>query len=207
MLPPHHLVHVVELVVRQVLEPGLGSLRAAGHAQQVHRADLRVGSQTDLRLSGGAPGDDIDFERDLNLPNTTTQAYIEAFWRPGRRHQLSVSFTRIKRDGGSVLLEDEVEWGDVVFPVGAEISGTNDSDFVDPIRIVRERFDRRVVVISPDAMVGKQLAKVASFARPLDRDLLARCQLPDAVADAAGRAISRLVEWRRRKDEPPGVEP
>jgi hypothetical protein len=93
-------------------------------------AGFRVGSSTNLRLSGTTPGEDVDFERDLNLPSTTTQAYVEAFWRPGRRHQLSLSFTRVKRDGGSLRLEDEIEWGGVVFPVGIEARGTNDSDFI-----------------------------------------------------------------------------
>lgn len=84
---------------------------------------------------------------------------------------------------------------------------TNDSDFVDPVRIVRERFGRRVVVISPDEMVGKQLAKVASFARPLDRGLLARCQLPDGIVDAAGRAIARPAEWRLNQTAAEGEPP
>ena len=91
---------------------------------------FRVASSTNLRLNGGAPGDDVNLERDLNLPNTTTQGYLEAFWRLGRRHQVSVNWTRVKRDGGSVAVQEDIEWGDVVFPVGIEVSGTNDSDFI-----------------------------------------------------------------------------
>jgi uncharacterized LabA/DUF88 family protein len=45
---------------------------------------------------------------------------------------------------------------------------TNDSDFVEPVRIVRERFEVRLIVVSPDDRVSKRLAKAASFARPLD---------------------------------------
>jgi len=91
---------------------------------------FRVSSSTNLRLNGSAPGDDVNFERDLDLPNTTTQGYLEAFWRIGRRHQVSLNFTRVRRDGGSVAIQEDIEWGDVVFPVGVEVQGTNDTDFL-----------------------------------------------------------------------------
>jgi uncharacterized LabA/DUF88 family protein len=74
---------------------------------------------------------------------------------------------------------------------------TNDSDFVEPVRMVRERFGVRVVVISPDASVSKRLAKAASFARPLDQSLLQSCQLPDIVIDGQGREIRRPDAWKR----------
>ena len=75
---------------------------------------------------------------------------------------------------------------------------TNDSDFVEPIRIVRDRFGVRVVVISPDDHVSKRLAKIASHARPLDHSLLAVCQLPDEVIDGEGRKIVRPQAWGHR---------
>ena len=40
VLPPQHLVHVVELVARRILEAGLDAGRPAGHVQQVGRAEL-----------------------------------------------------------------------------------------------------------------------------------------------------------------------
>ncbi|MFT4039802.1 MAG: NYN domain-containing protein [Thermomicrobiales bacterium] len=72
---------------------------------------------------------------------------------------------------------------------------TNDSDFEEPLRIVRDQFGIHVVVISPDIPVSKRLAKVASFARPLDPELLERCQMPDIVFDANGREIRRPAAW------------
>lgn len=74
---------------------------------------------------------------------------------------------------------------------------TNDSDFVEPVRIVRERFGIRVVVISPDGRVSKRLAKAASHARPLDQSLLGVCQLPDVVIDRDGREIRRPLAWTK----------
>lgn len=74
---------------------------------------------------------------------------------------------------------------------------TNDSDFEMPIKVVSERFGIRVVIISPDVMVSKRLAKLASHARPLDHRLLESCQLPDIVVDAHGREIHRPAAWTR----------
>ena len=91
---------------------------------------FRATTQTNLRLSGADPGDDVSFERDLDLPGNKTQAYLEAFWRPGRRHQVSLNWTRIKRDGGQVSLDEDIQWGDDVFRVGAEVQGATDSEFL-----------------------------------------------------------------------------
>ena len=77
---------------------------------------------------------------------------------------------------------------------------TNDSDFVEPVRIVRDRFGVRLLVISPDERVSKRLAKAASFARPLDYSLLERCQLPDVVVDPDGREIFRPPAWTCRTE-------
>jgi uncharacterized LabA/DUF88 family protein len=74
---------------------------------------------------------------------------------------------------------------------------TNDSDFIEPIRIVRERFGTRVVVISPDDHVSKRLAKIASHARTLDHSLLVDCQLPQVVFDNDGREIRCPPAWSR----------
>lgn len=75
---------------------------------------------------------------------------------------------------------------------------TNDSDFVEPVRIIRERFGVRVIVIRPDDRVSKRRAKAALFARPLDYGLLETCQLPDVVIDADGREIFRPPAWTRQ---------
>ena len=92
---------------------------------------FRVSAETTLRLSGGGEaGDQVNFEQDLSVPGSTTQGYLEAFWRPARRHQMSLNWTRVKRNGEPRILDEEIHWGDAVFRVGAEVQGTNDSDFL-----------------------------------------------------------------------------
>lgn len=91
---------------------------------------FRVSSDTNLILNGSRPGDDVDFERDFDIPTNTTQAYMEVFYRPWNRHQFSLNWTRVQRDGPQVILEDDIEWGDSTFPVGVQVSASNDTDFL-----------------------------------------------------------------------------
>lgn len=77
---------------------------------------------------------------------------------------------------------------------------TNDSDFVTPIRLVKERFQREVYVLSPDIVVNKQLKKAATAGWILDRGLLFKCQLPEVIVDAEGREIRIPERWRKRDD-------
>src|SRR5262249_37627000 len=72
---------------------------------------------------------------------------------------------------------------------------TNDTDFVVPVRIVREQLGREVVVVSPDVTISGELRKAASAGWILDRGLLFKCQLPNPVVDAAGREIHKPDRW------------
>lgn len=89
---------------------------------------FRVASNTAVRLGGDLPGDNVNLERDLEIPSHTTQAYFEVFWRLGRRHQMSANWTRVQRTGDRVTLDDEIVWGGYVLGVGADVQGTNDTD-------------------------------------------------------------------------------
>ena len=77
---------------------------------------------------------------------------------------------------------------------------TNNSDFVTTIRLVMERFQREVYVLSPDVTVNKQLKKAATAGWVLDRGLLFKCQLPEVVVDAEGREIRMPERWRKSDD-------
>ncbi len=71
---------------------------------------------------------------------------------------------------------------------------SNDSDLSEPIRIVRERFDRPVVIFSPYQTVSYELRGVASYRKVVRRSLLAASQFPDVLHDEHG-AIFRPEEW------------
>lgn len=73
---------------------------------------------------------------------------------------------------------------------------TNDSDFVTPVRLVRERFGLDVIILSPDVVANKELARVSTSSWVFDRGLLFKCQLPEEVHDAGGRVIRKPDRWK-----------
>lgn len=75
---------------------------------------------------------------------------------------------------------------------------SNDSDLAEPIRLVRRRFGKPVIVLHPCGS-GRQpsyeLQKVASKSMRVDASLLPACQFPATLTDAAGRTIHKPASW------------
>ena len=90
----------------------------------------------------------------------------------------------------------------------AAIVVSNDSDLVEPIRVVQSRFDRTVGVAFPvlnrnpggkRRPPSNSLREVAAFVRFItgwsrNRRLLAECQFPETLTDARG-SFTRPPEW------------
>jgi hypothetical protein len=75
---------------------------------------------------------------------------------------------------------------------------SNDSDLVEPIRLVRSELNLPVGVLSPHRPGSKpsfHLQRVASFYRPVDRSLLGSCQFRPELADFRGRVIRKPAGW------------
>lgn len=80
---------------------------------------------------------------------------------------------------------------------------SNDSDLVNAVRIAREDFGRRVVVVSPvinglrgkKARVTNRLKEAADRAPILDQTLLLKCRLPDPAVDGNGQLVCCPDEW------------
>lgn len=75
---------------------------------------------------------------------------------------------------------------------------SNDSDLAEPIRLVRRKFKKPVIVLHPCGPGRKpsyELQKVASKSMKLDMSLLPACQFPATVTDAAGRTIHKPPSW------------
>ena len=77
------------------------------------------------------------------------------------------------------------------FDVAAILS--NDTDLVEPIRIVAEEFKLPVGLLCPVAVPAVGLANVASFVRHIRGTHLAASQFPDPIP---GTSISRPASWR-----------
>jgi hypothetical protein len=81
---------------------------------------------------------------------------------------------------------------DQAFDLALVIS--NDSDLVEPIRVVRQRFGLTVGVVNPQRNPSHALRQVASFYRPLRRGVLVSSQFPNQLTDATG-TITKPADW------------
>ncbi len=70
------------------------------------------------------------------------------------------------------------------FEIAAIVS--NDSDLLEPIRIVRSQLNKGVGIINPHAKPSRELLKNALFYKKVRRGLLAASQFPPIMSDANG---------------------
>lgn len=72
---------------------------------------------------------------------------------------------------------------------------SNDTDLVEPIRIVTQELHKAVGVVFPVKRPATSLLRVASFKRILHQGMLAVAQFPNSVAGAGGKVIQKPATW------------
>jgi hypothetical protein len=77
--------------------------------------------------------------------------------------------------------------------VGAVIS--NDSDLVEPIRIVTQVLGKPVGLLSPVSNPNPELSRVSSFIRRISVSDLAASQFPDPITRPDGTRIHKPASW------------
>lgn len=126
--------------MRALIAPTLLAALAAAPATSQEPAhpfpafSIRLGGYfvtSDTRLGLGAELDDelseVDFEEDFDLSSDETLAAVRLEWHPGEgRHMFRVGYYDLSRSGRQTLAERDITWGDVTYPVGAEVSTTFD---------------------------------------------------------------------------------
>jgi hypothetical protein len=73
---------------------------------------------------------------------------------------------------------------------------SNDSDLVEPIRLVTKEPGRPVGLLSPVSNPNPHLRQAATFMRRIDTNDVAACQFPDVVHPSDGRKVARPGSWR-----------
>ncbi len=74
---------------------------------------------------------------------------------------------------------------------------SNDADFADAMRGVRDELERKVSLVSPEtgnAPIPKKLEDAATYVRKIRNSLLRESQFPDQLSDDKG-VISKPPEW------------
>lgn len=72
---------------------------------------------------------------------------------------------------------------------------TNDTDLVEPIRIVTQDLGLPVTLLSPSAQPATSLVKVASNVRHV-QPYIGPCQLPDTIPVSGKKPITKPAEWK-----------
>lgn len=91
--------------------------------------DLKA--DTLLRYNGPAGGSgEVSFENDLGLNKSVNTFWIDGTWRLGRRHQLKLSYTRVKRDRANYALQRDFTWGGETYSAGLSATATTGSDIL-----------------------------------------------------------------------------
>jgi hypothetical protein len=70
-------------------------------------------------------GTEVDLESDFDVDDRLFLGRMDAEWRFGKRHSLDFSIFNLAREGTRVI-DRQIQIGDVVFPINAEV--TNESD-------------------------------------------------------------------------------
>lgn len=71
---------------------------------------------------------------------------------------------------------------------------SNDSDLVEPLRVVRSDFGVSVYLVNPQKRAVAELSRAADGTRDLALATLAACQLPRQLTDAVG-TVTRPAAW------------
>jgi hypothetical protein len=71
---------------------------------------------------------------------------------------------------------------------------TNDSDLLEPVRIVRQELGFVVGILNPHERASRVLAREASFVKQIRKGVLKASQFPPSLRDAHG-VITKPGEW------------
>lgn len=147
------------------------AVRAAGAV--VHFGTFKV-RRKNVRLIGASP----------QLPPSTTNFVLSAEAQIGKYDEKGSDVNL-----ATYLVRDAAK-GDCT----TAIVVSNDSDLVEPIRLVRAEFGVDVYLINPQKRAATELVRSARSCRDLNLTTLAACQLPRQLSDAFG-TVTRPAAW------------
>jgi outer membrane protein len=104
----------------------------SAYTRRPPRLELRVGafqgsinSKLSRDTADGIPGFEIDLEDVLGETDEQTVTQWDLIWRIGQHHQIEAGYFELARQG-LVTLEDDLQFGDVLFPAGTVIKSRTD---------------------------------------------------------------------------------
>jgi hypothetical protein len=101
---------------------------------------------------------------------------------------------RTDEKGSDVNLATHLLWDGFKGRYQAAVLLTNDSDLLEPVRIVRQELHLTVGILNPHRKASRVLAREASFIKQIRSGALQASQLPSTLTDAAG-TITKPHLW------------
>jgi hypothetical protein len=150
-------------------------LRANGRRP---RTNLKLSSQFDWQQRGNSP-----------RPISGVRRYGASLLPPVARVIVP------EEKGSDVNLATYVLYDALIGARSKAIVVSNDSDLCEAIRLSVKYGVPVGIVNQHQGPASGKLLKVASFEVPFRREALAKCQLPNAVALANGKAVTKPARW------------
>ena len=91
-----------------------------------------TGLDTKIRLDSptGGEGTTVSLEDDLGFSSSESLPRFRLGVILGQRHEISGGYYKTDRDS-STTIQEEIEWGDEVFPIDVTVTGFYDTEFID----------------------------------------------------------------------------
>lgn len=155
-----------------------------------HDLDQPQRQQTYFRALSTVPEIEIHFGHFLTHEVSMPDA---AAWNAGRYRPVRVIKTEEKGSDVNLATHLLMDAVDNLFEVAIIIS--NDSDLKAPIAQVRDRFRKKIGLLSPrDARISRALLPLADFVKRFGNHALAAAQFPPQLTDSVG-ALQKPAGW------------
>lgn len=189
---PHKWLDLHQLVQNQLPKNMIDKVRyfTARVSARPHDPSQPQRQETYFRALVTVPEIEIHFGHFLTHEVSMPDAVA---WNSGKYKPVRVIKTEEKGSDvnlASYLLMDAV---DDLFDTAVIVS--NDSDLKEPIRLVRERFGKRIVLLSSrQTRISGALKPLADFIKQFGPNALAAAQFPNTISDAIG-TINKPKGW------------
>jgi hypothetical protein len=99
---------------------------------EINLGSYFTGVDTTIRLDSelDIPGTPIDFERDLDFDDSEVLPRVSVALLLGRRHQFRLGYYQTDREASGTV-QEEFEWGDLVFPIDVGYRAFVDVKFIE----------------------------------------------------------------------------
>jgi uncharacterized LabA/DUF88 family protein len=174
LLPRHEIGRIKYFTARVSARPG--------------DPDQPTRQQTFLRALATLPNLDIIYGHFLTGEVSMPVA------APASGHPRFATVMKTEEKGSDVNLATHLLWDGFRGLYEAAVLVTNDSDLVEPVRIVRRELGRTVGILNPHQHPSAMLLRHASFVKPIRKGVLAASQLPPVLSDARG-TITKPARW------------